>query len=158
MARPRKTDNYVGFLDFAIDRWKRSNEFPYRSHPHFYFDVESPEWIVEELFRNPKQIKTGRTATTCTANIAFRWDPIEKEPWVYQIMKHSQWHHAFGDFFGMPWLLRAFNKAVGLPEEKGKVCIFFVSASLDFPKYARRVIDELPRKSRKNRVRIKTGI
>jgi hypothetical protein len=124
MARPRKGKS---FLAYAIDRWSRGN---HKSMPHFYFDVESPEWVFEELMRNQDQIKSGRTAVSCVMNISLRWDSVKKEPWLFLIIKHSQWSHCFGDIFGGALFLNAFLKEVNLPLN-GNVGIFFVSVTFD---------------------------
>lgn len=138
MARPREVpgSKYIGFLDYLLDRWSRGN---HRSMPHFYFDIESPGWIFGELMRNPNQIKTGRTATSCVTNFSFRWNPIDKIPVMTMIVKHTQWHHSFGDFFGAVYMLRAIARELGLDPFKGLVNLFFVSASLDHTKEAKDI-------------------
>jgi len=141
MARPRRSGGqYYGFLDYTIDRWKRAN---HRSMPHFYFDVESPEWIWEELMANPNQIKTGRSATTCTANFCFRWDTINKRLVFYQILKHSQYSHIYGDFCGSAAFVRAFCDEVGLNKDEAVVVLFAITVSMDGKKQAKQYLEGL---------------
>jgi len=143
MARPRKACNntdYIGYLDYTIDRWRRDN---HKSMPHFYFDVESPEWMFEELFKNPNQIKSGRTAVSCTGNFSFRWDSKNKRPVLFQILKHSQYSHLFGDFCGTAAFMRAFCKELKLDVNRAVVCLFAVSISMDGLKQAKQFIKEV---------------
>jgi hypothetical protein len=153
MCRPRDSmakTQYAGYLDYTLDRWRRDN---HKSFPHFYFDVETPEWMFAELFKNPNQIKSGRTATSCTGNFAFRWDSVGKRPIFYQILKHSQYSHIYGDFCGSAAFMRAFCKELSLDISKAVVMLFAISVSMDAVKEARQYLTEL----RQTRLDLKGG-
>lgn len=147
MARPRDVacSKYIGFLDYLLDRWERDN---HKSMPHFYFPIEDPIWVFEELMRNPNQIKSGRTAVSCVMNICFRWDPVAKQPVISIILKHTQWHHTIGDFCGGALIIMAIAKELGLDPTNCVVNIFLPSASLDYPKEAKTALATLYGKSR----------
>ena len=140
MCRPRKVFDgtiYLGYLDYMLDRWKREH---HKSYPHFYFDCESPEWMFEELFKNPNQIKSGRTATSCTANFSFRYNSKTDTAHVIQILKHSQWSHIYGDFCGTAALARALLAEPGINIKNCVCTIMAVSMTMDAPKIARRML------------------
>lgn len=143
MARYRdvfKDTKYKGYLHYMLDRWKREN---HKSYPHFHFNVESSEWMFYELFKNPNQIKTGRTATSCTATFSFRWDSKTKTPYLVQYLKHSQWSHIYGDFCGAAALLRAVCRELGYPCASGVVVVMAVSVTMDAPTKAKNILKKV---------------
>jgi len=143
MCRDRdvfKGTGYNSYMQYAIDRWSRGN---HRSMPHYYFDVESPEWMFEELFRNKNQIKSGRTATSCSTNFSFRYDTQMKATHVYQILKHSQYSHIFGDLCGTAALARAFCKEVRVSIDNCFCHVFAVSVSMDGRKEGKAFLENL---------------
>lgn len=147
MSRPRDVvgSKYVGFLDYTIDRWSKGgsgDNYSRRSMPHFFFEIESPEWIYAELMKNPTMPRSGRTATTCVANIAFRWNTIEKKAILTIILKHAQWSHLYGDFCGGADFLRAFEKELGGFDNPPELVVMGVSASMDDTKIARDFLDK----------------
>jgi len=142
MCRPREVfddTEYVGYLDYTLDRWSRGN---HRSYPHFFFDCESPEWMFRELFVNPNQIRSGRVANSCTSNIAFRWDSKSEKAYIYQILKHTQWSHLYGDFCGTASFARAFCSELSIPMPSCNIVIFAVSATMDRPKQAKMIVHD----------------
>lgn len=141
MSRPRNLDGskYIGFLDYMLDRWKRGN---HRSMPHYFFPVESPEWVFEELMRNPNQIKSGRTALACVMNLSFRWDKKNERLVLSVILKHTQWHHTMGDFCGGALIANAVTKELRIVSPPA-VNIFLTSASLDYQKEARQIVEDM---------------
>lgn len=146
MSRPRDVEGskYLGFLDYTLERWSKGgarNDYSRRSMPHFFFEIESPEWIYAELMKNPTMPRSGRTATTCVANIAFRWNTIEKKAILTIVLKHAQWSHLYGDFCGGANFLRAFERELGGFGSVPELVVMGISASLDEVKYAKEFLN-----------------
>jgi len=142
MSRPRKIkgSKYIGFLDYMMDRWSRGH---HKSMPHFYFSIEDPEWVYEELMRNPEQIKSGRTSVSCMMNMCFRWNPKEESAVMSAVMKHIMWNHSFEDFCGCTLVLVAIAEELGLEADKGVVNLFIPSATMDYPKEAEYIANRM---------------
>lgn len=135
MSRPRERVP-AGFLSYALGRWRHPR---LRAMPSFYFDVESPEWVWEELARNPTQPKGYRGTVSCVMNVSLRWDTKRQTAYLALIIKHNQWSHVYGDIFGAAYFLQAFLKAVGL-ECSAEVCLVMMSCTMDDPKSAKRIL------------------
>ncbi len=128
MARPR--DGMPdGFALFLLERLRSK----YRGMPHFYFDVEHPEWVLEPLAGRPDIPKTGRTAVSCVMNYGFHY--LNGALNIAVILRHLNWSHGWGDVYGGHALLQAICKETELP--MGRVTIFANSASMDEPKIAK---------------------
>lgn len=133
MGRPRPGFP-KGFVEFLLERWRGK----YRGMPLCYFDVETPEWVLEPLAQRPDIPKTGRTAVSCVMNYGFHW--LHDAAHISIVVRHMNWSHAWGDVYGAEAALRAVCKELGgLP--LGKVSIFANSASMDEPKIARRYLE-----------------
>ena len=102
--------------------------------------------MFEELYKNPNQIKSGRTATSCTTNFSFRWDTKNKKPILFQILKHSQYSHLYGDFCGSAAYLRAFCNELGYDKKGCLVYLFAISVSMDGVKQAKLFLEEIERR------------
>lgn len=135
MARPRP-DVPEGFIIFLLERWRSK----YRGMPHFYFDVEYPEWVCAPLVGRPDIPKTGRTSVSCVMNYGFHW--LNGEANISVVLRHLNWSHGWGDVYGGERFLRALCKELGgLP--LGNVNIFANSASMDEPQAAKRYLKEI---------------
>lgn len=136
MARPRPPQVPEGFMHFLLERWRGK----YRGMPHYYFDVEYPEWVTEPLVGRPDIPKTGRTSVSCVMNYGFHW--LNGEANISVVLRHLNWSHGWGDVYGGERLLRAICKELGgLP--LGNVNIFANSASMDEPQAAKRYLEEI---------------
>lgn len=150
MSREResfKNSSYKGFLDYTIGRWKKGgcrNDYSRRSMPHFYFDVEQPEWIWSNLAKNDNMPKCSRTSVSCMVNVGIRWNKVEEKVVVTLIFKHNQWSHLYGDFCGGANFVRAFEKEVGSPSKtEPELVIFAISSTLDEKRCADETISLL---------------
>jgi hypothetical protein len=135
MAR-RREGLPESFMSYTLKRFANKTD---RALPHFYFDTESPEWVWNDLVKNPRLLKSWRTSVSCVMNINFRWDALKGYPIVTLVMKHCNWSHAYGDVFGGNALLKAFCHELELPPV-GEVHIFMCSCSMDEPKIAREYL------------------
>ena len=133
----RVLKNGRSYMQYVLERWKDPN---HRSQPTYYFDtVPGCEWYWEELMRNPKQVKTGRSSAACCSNIYFRWMTEQRQPIVGWIMKHCNWTHLYEDLFPPKWMGVALCKHFGF--HRGEVNVFFVSITLDDKKKAREIVE-----------------
>lgn len=133
MARPREGQRLT-FLEYMLERWEsdRAN----LSHRHFYFDVESPEWVFAELIRNPRQVKTGRTSTACIMNWSFHVS--EGQLMMCILMRSMQWSHMYGELYGGTYALQALLKEMKLPT--GCLTVFTPRITMDKAKEARQLL------------------
>ncbi len=136
MARPRAGQSKT-FLEYLLERWEVSKSN--LSYRHFYFDVESPEWVFAELIKNPKQPKTGRTATACVMNWSFHVSGGKLI--MCLLMRSMQWSHIYGDFYGSTYAMQALLKEMKLKE--GTIYIFTPSIKMDTLRLARTFVDGL---------------
>lgn len=116
-------------MRFMLERWRGK----YRGMPHYYFNVEEPEWVCEPLSGRPDIPKTGRTSVSCVMNYGFHW--LDGRAHICVILRHLNWSHGWGDVYGGERLLRAVCDELGIPI--GTVTIFANSASMDLPKVAK---------------------
>lgn len=134
MCRPRAGLN-ENFMDYTLRRFKDKN---HRTMPHFYFDVNEPEWVWHDLVNNPKLIKSWRTACTCVMNIVFRWDSIQARPIITIIVKHCNWSHSYGDVFGANMLAQAFCKELGFKD--AEIIVYCISLTMDESAKAKKLL------------------
>lgn len=136
MARPRPNQRLT-FLEYLLERWE--SERANLSHRHFYFDVESPEWVFAELIRNPRQVKTGRTSTACIMNWSFHVS--EGMLIMCILMRSMQWSHMYGELYGGTLALQALLREMRLPT--GRLSVFTPRITMDKPKEARELFRRL---------------
>lgn len=136
MSRPRKTVP-GGFAHFLLERWGGK----YRGMPHFFFDVEHPEWVCEPLVGRPDIPKTGRTAVSCVMLYGFQW--LNERAHITIMLRHLNWSHGWGDVFGGYTALKAVCEQFKPALPLGNVTIFANSASMDEPRRARHYLNHL---------------
>jgi hypothetical protein len=137
LCRPLIQHHGKTYMHYLLERWKRGSG--YRSQPNFYFDIERPEWIWEELIKNGEQIKTGRSGATCATNMFFRWDTSNNRPIVGWILKHCHYSHFYQDVYSPQLIARAICKEVGI-ECNAVISVFFVSIFMDAKKNAKQLL------------------
>ena len=122
------------FMEYVLEHFQDKRK---RKLPHFYFDIEKPEWVWKDLI-NTNAIKSWRTSVSCVMNMGFRWDSQEKCPVLNMVIKHCNWSHLYGDIYGGNALMKAFCDELGF--EDGRVCLFMVSMSNYEKKKAKQII------------------
>jgi hypothetical protein len=149
LARPRdkisEYGNFKGYVDYMLYRLENVQ---LRSQPHFYFDIENPEWVYRDFAKNPNQLKTIRTSMSCVSNISFRWNSSMMIPVLTLIIRHNQWSHLYGDIFGASRMLLAIRREMYLRtklkewKNKGNINIYLISSTMDDSKRAKQIINK----------------
>lgn len=132
-VRPRKGLDYT-FLEFLLREGKRGGGA--LSHPHFYFDIEPSEWILQPIVNNPKAIRSPRTKVACIMAFNFKWSAQKQQLKVFLLMRSTAWHHSIGEVLGGNALAQALMTELNLPA--AEVIIFSPYAAMDKPKQARQ--------------------
>jgi len=143
--RRREELDGESFLLYLLDRWSDPvRSYSKRSMPHFYFDVERPEWMFAELVHNLAQPRSSRTSHACVSNIGVRWDTRRQRIVLTLVLRHNQWTHLWGDIAGAAWMAEALRRE--LPYNSGfpECVVDLMSGTMDNPKVARQLLKELP--------------